>query len=77
MIRKLVYTASVAVLLLGTAVGQDAKQSSANSGKATKIAVGNKAPDFTVTGIDGKPLTLSERLKNKKNIVLCFNRALW
>ena len=40
--------------------------------------VGQAAPDFTATGIDGKEFKLSEKLKSgEKNIVLLFSRASW
>lgn len=43
-----------------------------------KVEVGKPAPDFTVTGIDGKTFKLSDKLKAAdKNIVLMFNRAHW
>ena len=42
------------------------------------VAVGDKSPDFEVTGIDGKPFSLSERLADgERNIVLLFSRAHW
>ncbi|MEQ9409010.1 MAG: hypothetical protein RIK87_14835 [Fuerstiella sp.] len=42
------------------------------------IKVGQSAPDFTVTGIDGQPLRLSEQLKSgQKHVVLMFSRANW
>ncbi len=41
------------------------------------IAIGKPAPDFTVTGIDGKQLKLSEKTASGKNIVLMFSRAHW
>ncbi len=43
-----------------------------------KVEVGKPAPDFTVTGIDGKTFKLSDKLKSgEKNIVLMFSRASW
>ena len=42
-----------------------------------KVEVGKKAPDFTVTGIDGKKFKLSDRLGKEKHIVLMFSRASW
>jgi hypothetical protein len=40
-------------------------------------AIGKPAPDFTVTGIDGKQFKLSEKTASGKNIVLMFDRAHW
>lgn len=46
--------------------------------KATPAEVGKPAPDFTVTGIDGKKFKLSEKLKKgDRNFVLIFSRANW
>lgn len=43
-----------------------------------KVRVGQPAPDFTVTGIDGKTFKLSDKLdKGKKNVCLMFSRANW
>ncbi|MDG2222020.1 MAG: redoxin domain-containing protein [Rubripirellula sp.] len=41
------------------------------------VAIGAKAPDFTVIGIDGKPLKLSELTGKGKHVVLLFDRAHW
>jgi len=42
------------------------------------VAVGEEAPDFTVTGIDGKEFKLSDRIGQKeRNVVLLFSRAHW
>lgn len=42
------------------------------------VEVGKPAPDFTVTGIDGKTFKLSDKLKDGgKNIALMFSRANW
>ena len=41
-------------------------------------AVGQLAPDFTATGIDGVEFTLAGKLEaGDKNIVLVFSRANW
>ena len=46
--------------------------------KAAPAKVGSKAPDFTIKGIDGKDIKLSEKLKGgDKNVVLLFSRANW
>lgn len=37
----------------------------------TPLKVGDKAPDFTLTGVDGKVFKLS-KLKGKNNVVLAF-----
>ena len=42
-----------------------------------KVAVGKTAPDFAVTGIDGKIFKLSEKTKEGKNVALIFSRANW
>ena len=43
-----------------------------------QATVGQAAPDFTATGIDGMEFTLSDKLKaGNRNIVLLFSRASW
>lgn len=45
---------------------------------AEEVMVGQAAPDFTVTGIDGKQFSLSDKLKaGDRHIVLLFSRASW
>jgi hypothetical protein len=43
----------------------------------TEVVVGKTAPDITVTGIDGKTLTLSQVTERGKNVALMFSRAHW
>jgi hypothetical protein len=46
--------------------------------EAATVKTGQPAPDFTVTGIDGKPFKLSDKLKTgDTNIALMFSRASW
>ncbi len=44
---------------------------------AQEVAVGKPAPDFSVTGIDGKTFKLSDKTKAGKNVALMFSRAHW
>jgi peroxiredoxin len=39
---------------------------------AANLEIGAKAPDFTVTTIEGKPISLSEVAKDAKAVVVCF-----
>ena len=42
------------------------------------LKVGQKAPDFKITGIDGKPIELKKKLQDERhNVVLIFSRANW
>ncbi len=41
------------------------------------LEIGRPAVDFTATGSDGKPVQLSDKLKQDKHIVLIFSRASW
>ena len=44
---------------------------------ADKAEVGKLAPDFVMTGIDGKDFKLSDKTGKGKQIVLMFSRANW
>ena len=41
-----------------------------------RIKVGQVAPDFALTNMDGKQISLSE-FRGKKNVVLVFYRGHW
>lgn len=46
--------------------------------KTTELKVGDEAPEFEVTGIDGEKFKLSDKIGNDgKNVVLLFSRANW
>lgn len=63
--------------LLATIASSSLAQDKTPKPKKEEIKLQSTAPDFTVTGIDGKPVKLSDKLKQKKNIVLMFSRAYW
>lgn len=42
-----------------------------------QVAVGQPAPDFTVTGIDGSEFKLSDVTADGKHVALMFSRAHW
>ena len=46
-------------------------------GQDTAVQVGNAAPDFVVTGIDGSEFKVLEKLGKNKHVVLMFSRAHW
>ncbi len=64
--RRLLMAASV--MLTAGAYAQD---------PTNNVAVGQAAPDFTVTGIDGNRFKLSDKTKAGKNVALMFSRAHW
>jgi cytochrome oxidase Cu insertion factor (SCO1/SenC/PrrC family) len=41
-----------------------------------RIRVGTPAPDFTLEGVDGRPVTLSS-FRGRKHVVLIFYRGHW
>jgi len=41
-----------------------------------RVKVGSPAPDFTLEGMDGKPIALSD-YRGKKSVVLVFYRGQW
>ncbi len=41
------------------------------------VQIGQPAPDFTMTGIDGKEFKLSDITNSGKNVALIFSRAHW
>lgn len=41
-----------------------------------RVKVGQPAPDFALTGMDGKTISLSD-YRGKKNVVLVFYRGHW
>lgn len=41
-----------------------------------RVKVGQRAPDFTLEGIDGKAISLSS-FRNQKNVILVFFRGHW
>ena len=50
----------------------------ASAAEVASVEVGKRAPDFTVTGIDGKRFKLSDKLKDgDTNVALMFSRANW
>ena len=67
--RAVLALAGCLLTILPTLPAQDAAPA--------KVAVGKPAPDFTVTGIDGKPIKLSALTGKGKNVVLLFDRAHW
>ena len=68
---------SLAVLLLATnpSVAQDKKEKDKEQKeKSAKIKVGDKAPDWAMTGSDGKKYKLSD-FKGKKGVVVAWYPA--
>ena len=42
-----------------------------------ELAVGQVAPDFSVTNSEGKTIKLSERTQSGKHVAVMFSRAKW
>ena len=63
------------VFPLSSANAQSGKK---QDGKAKKLKVGDKAPDFNLDTFDDKKVKLSERFGKKGHpVVLLFSRANW
>jgi hypothetical protein len=43
----------------------------------TAPRVGQRAPEFTLTGLDGKPVTLSQLRQGNRYVLLIFYRGYW
>lgn len=52
-------------------------QDSVAQDPVAQLLVSAPAPDFSMTGIDGKEVKLSQLTAEGKNIVLMFSRAHW
>lgn len=63
MIRKALGLCVLVVAVGATSLAQQAPK--------TQLKVGDRAPDFTLTDTDGKPVKLSD-FRGKKNVVLAF-----
>lgn len=61
--RRLILLALAGVLLLAWAAG---------AGQLKPLAVGEKAPDFTLRDQHGKPFRLSEALAKRQYAILAF-----
>jgi hypothetical protein len=43
----------------------------------TALRVGQQAPDFVLTSVDGNPVTLSQLRQGKRAVLLIFYRGYW
>ena len=43
----------------------------------TALRVGQRAPDFMLTGVDGSPVTLSQLRQGNRAVLLIFYRGYW
>ncbi|MBM3776072.1 MAG: redoxin domain-containing protein [Acidobacteria bacterium] len=41
------------------------------------LRVGQQAPDFTLAGVDGNPVTLSQLRQGQRAVLLIFYRGYW
>jgi hypothetical protein len=44
---------------------------------ASALRVGQRAPDFTLAAVDGKPVALSQLRDGKRAVLLIFYRGYW
>lgn len=68
--KKLIYTLCGLLLLTGPLDSQNTF-SQEGQDKVVKLEVGDEAPDWTLTGSDGKQYQLSD-FKNKKAVVVAW-----
>ncbi len=74
MMKKAVGLMAVLAVLAASAFAQEqpaAPKPAAPPAIKTHLKVGDKAPDFKLTGVDGKVVELKD-LKGKTNVVLAF-----
>ncbi|MBL8203690.1 MAG: redoxin domain-containing protein [Blastocatellia bacterium] len=71
MMKKALGLVAVLALLVASAFAQEAPKPPAPPAIKTHLKVGDKAPDFKLTGVDGKVVEL-KKLKGKSNVVLAF-----
>lgn len=67
----------LAIAIVAAASWGGTASSSAADGDEGKVEVGKQAPDFVMTGIDGKEFRLSDKIGKENNVVLMFSRANW
>jgi cytochrome oxidase Cu insertion factor (SCO1/SenC/PrrC family) len=70
MLRKAIGLLMLVALLAATASAQQ-PQPGGTAPPKTHLKIGDKAPDFTLKGVNGKEVKLS-RLKGKTMVVLAF-----
>jgi len=67
----------IAALWAAPGLAQDDAASEADApAQAKRIAVGDEAPDFKLSDLDGNPHHLAD-LRGKKPVVLVFFRGAW
>lgn len=74
MMKKVFGLVAVLAVLVTSALAQEqpaAPKPAAPPAIKTHLKVGDKAPDFKLTGVDGKVVEL-KKLKGKSNVVLAF-----
>ena len=77
---KRIHLTLMVSLLLGTAVAlaqtTEKAAGAASASDLNRVSVGSKAPDFTLSDHEDKPVTLSQ-YRGKKSVVLVFYRGYW
>ena len=77
-VKSLIGLAVAGLIYAAQAFGQLGPKDGANLSATDldRVKIGQPAPEFTLTNMDGKPISLSD-FRGKKAVVLVFYRGHW